>query len=52
MKSHVFDVLPAEYKPLRVDCDVNISGMPYKHIKKEIRWSWKTYLGGINKQEK
>ena len=38
MKSYVFDILSEEYKLVRVLCDVNISKMEYKDIKKEICW--------------
>ena len=34
MKAHVFDILPEEYQPVHVSCNVNISNMAYKDIKK------------------
>ena len=52
MKAQVFDVLPEEYKPVRVSCNVKIPKMACKYLKKEIRWFWKTELDGIKKQEK
>ena len=52
MKAHEFDVLPEKYKPVRVSCNVNISMMAYKDLKKEIRWFCKTELGRSKKQEK
>ena len=41
IKAHVFDVLPEKYKPMRVSCDVNISTMAYKDLKKSMNWFWK-----------
>ena len=37
MKALVFDVLPEEYKPVRLSCNVKISDTAYKDLKKEIR---------------
>ena len=52
MNEHLFDVLPEEYKPVRVSCNLNISNMDYKDIKKEIHWFWNTELDGGKKQDK
>ena len=52
MKAHVSDVLPEEYKPMRVSCNVNIQKIEYKDLKKEICWLWKTGLYRRKKQEK
>ena len=52
MKAHVFDVLPEEYKPVKLYFNVNIFKMAYNDLKKEISWLWKTQLGGSKKQEK
>ena len=30
LKTHIFDVLPEEYKPVRVSCNVNIANMEFK----------------------
>ena len=35
LKAHVFDVLTEEYKPVRVSCNVNISNMSFKDLKKD-----------------
>ena len=51
MKTHVFDILPEEYKPVRVYCNVNISKMAFKYLKKEKCCLWKTELNGIKTQE-
>ena len=32
--AHIFNVLPEEYKPVRVSCNTNISNMAYKDLKK------------------
>ena len=34
IKIHVFDGLTEEYKPLNVSCNINISNIAYKDIKK------------------
>ena len=34
LKPYVFDVLPEDYKPMRVSCNVNISNMAFKDLKK------------------
>ena len=34
MKAQVFDVLPEEYKPVRVSWNVKILNMEYKDLKK------------------
>ena len=36
MKAHIFDVLPEEYKPVRVSFNVDISNMTYTDLNKEI----------------
>ena len=51
LKSHVFDVLPEEYKPVRVSYNVKISNMEFKYLKKEICWFWKTDLNRRKTQE-
>ena len=38
MKAHVFDVLPEEYNPVRLSCNVNITNIEFKDLIKEIRW--------------
>ena len=40
-KAHVFDVLPKDYNPVRVSCNVKILNMTLKDPKKDIRWFWK-----------
>ena len=52
LKAHVFDVVPEEYKQVRVSCNVNISNMEFKDLKKEICRLWKTKLNGTKTQEK
>ena len=52
LKAHVFDVLPEYYKPVRVSCNINISKMASKDLKKYICWFSKTELNGIKKQGK
>ena len=47
-KAHVFDVLPEEYKKVRVSCNVNFSNVQFKDMKKEIFWFWKTELSRRN----
>ena len=42
LKTHVFDVIPEKYKPVRVSCNVNIEKMEFKDSRKEVRWFWKT----------
>ena len=44
LKAHVSDVLPEEYKPVRVSCNVNISKVEFKDLKKEMHWFWKIEL--------
>ena len=34
LKAHVFDLLPEEYKQVRVSCKVNISKMQFKDLNK------------------
>ena len=46
LKAHAFDVLPEQYKPVRVSCNVNISNMKFEYVKKEIRCFWSTHLKG------
>ena len=52
MMSHVFDVLPDEYKPVIVSYNVNISKMACKDIKKESICLCKASLSLNKKQEK
>ena len=50
-KAHVFDTLPEEYKPVQVFCNVSITKISYKDIKKEIHFFWKTEIGGKHTPE-
>ena len=47
-----FGNLPAEYKPVRVSCNVRIAKMEFRGLRKEIHWFWKTELNGITTQKK
>ena len=40
LKACVFDVLPEDYTLARVSCNVNISKMSFKDLKKDIFWFW------------
>ena len=51
-KVHFFVVLPKDYKPVRVSCNIKINKIAYKDLNKEIRLFWKTGLGGKQKPEK
>ena len=50
LKSHVFDILPKDYKYVWVSCNINISKMEFKDLKKDIHWFWKTELNGNKTQ--
>ena len=51
LKTHVFDVLPEKYNPVKVSCNINIENMVFKLLKKEIQWFWKIELN-IRKAQK
>ena len=49
--SHVFGVLPEGDNQVRFSCNVNISKIQFKYLKKEIWWFWKTELNGKSTKE-
>ena len=52
LESYLFNVLPEEYKQVRVSFNVNITNMGFKDLNKDICWFWKTDLNGRNTKEK
>ena len=52
LKAQVFDILPEDYKPVKVSRNVNISKMALTYLKKDACYPWNTELNRNKKQYK